>query len=88
MPPRPQPVPARIYHEGGQIMAGERFPKCAVVSTDLWRENCINMGLSGSDKEEARRKAFRRAMDDLTQRGLVLTWSNYVWTKFDADMMG
>lgn len=72
----------------GEIMSGEQFPNCAVVHVDRWREQCNNMALSGSTKDEARRKAFRRVFEDLRQRGQVKTWADYVWTEFDERMVG
>ncbi|PZP63003.1 MAG: hypothetical protein DI604_28160 [Delftia acidovorans] len=74
--------------QAGQIMTGERFPGCAVTAVDLWRDIAVGMGISGSSKDEARRKAFRRAFDDLRSRKLIDTWADYAWSTFDEQMMG
>jgi hypothetical protein len=74
--------------QDGQLMTGERFPNCAVAAIDLWRDLAIGMGLSGSSKDEARRKAFKRAFDDLRSRQLIETWADYAWSKFDEEMTG
>lgn len=91
LPPKLQIMLAALEEatkQDGQIMSGEKFPKCAVASMDLWRDIAVGMGLSGSPKDDARRKAFRRAFDDLRARQLVDTWADYAWSKFDEEMTG
>ena len=49
------------------------------ITIDQWREHAYKRGLSHSDKLDARRKAFSRAMTGLTAIHRIGVWDPYVW---------
>jgi len=49
-----------------------------LVDRDAWRKACRRKGLSEGD-EESEKRAFRRAVNQLSGAGLVGAYSTYVW---------
>ncbi len=51
-----------------------------VIKKDLWRRYCYLAGISAEDaSEDARRMAFKRAVEGLQRKGLIAVWEPYVW---------
>jgi hypothetical protein len=49
------------------------------LKRDTWREACYKgLGVE-SDKPDARRQAFNRAVDDLLGKKAVETWDDWYW---------
>ncbi|WP_372425854.1 AAA family ATPase [Salinarimonas chemoclinalis] len=66
--------------------AGEKPPptdhiprSVTVVRVETWRNRCYKGQISGSDKPEARQKAFKRAADALQRKGRMATWGEWAW---------
>ena len=57
-----------------------REPQTAldIVTVDLWREYAFKRGIGGQDPD-ARRKAFKRAVENLASDRLVGMWEPYAW---------
>lgn len=51
-----------------------------VVAEDEWRKHCYNRQISGSDKQDAKQKAFKRAADSLQVKGKIAVANGWVWT--------
>jgi hypothetical protein len=50
------------------------------VTKDLWRRYCYQGGIAGADtSEDAKKKAFQRAVKSLHSRELIGLWEPYVW---------
>jgi hypothetical protein len=49
------------------------------VTENLWRDYCYQGSISGSDKADAKQKAFRRAAAALLAKGCVGKWGEFVW---------
>jgi hypothetical protein len=54
-------------------------PKATVVTLEQWRGYALMAGVSTSDKEDSRRKAFDRAHASLVGGNLVGAWTDYRW---------
>lgn len=66
--------------EAGQSSPGGPIPSSArVVQIGLWREYAYSMGVSQSDSGEARKKAFSRASQELTAKGVIGVNDPLVW---------
>jgi hypothetical protein len=67
--------------EGGEpAPPGSGYPKGAtVVPIVLWRDHCLRGGLFMGVKMESARRAFRRAVDDLTGLRRIGVWDERVW---------
>jgi hypothetical protein len=52
-----------------------------VVKVDLWRRYADTGSVSDSEKPDAKRKAFKRAVDTLQARGAVGVWNGLAWIK-------
>ena len=51
-----------------------------VMTKDLWRRYCYQGGISGADtSDDAKKKAFQRALKSLQTRGLIGIWEPFVW---------
>jgi hypothetical protein len=50
-----------------------------VVRESLWRKYCYDGGITISDEQEAKKKAFQRACESLLSRELIGKWQEYVW---------
>jgi KaiC/GvpD/RAD55 family RecA-like ATPase len=66
--------------------AGEIPPACdhipakkPCVAESLWREYCYAGQITGSNKPDARQKAFRRAAETLIAYGHVGKWGTWIW---------
>jgi KaiC/GvpD/RAD55 family RecA-like ATPase len=86
--PKLSPTEARALELLGEAIAkaGEIPPACdhipsnvSCVTEALWREYCYAGQISGSDKPDARQKAFRRAGEALVGTGHVGKWQAWVW---------
>lgn len=70
----------KAISESGSPSPGGPVPNgSSVVSITLWREYAYSMGVSPSDTPEARKRAFRRAVQDLTAKGAVGVAEPYAW---------
>ena len=70
-----------IRRDGHCITDHERIePGTRVVTVDQWREECARGGISGSEKPDAGRMAFKRAYEKLNGT-LVEVCDDYVWIK-------
>jgi hypothetical protein len=49
------------------------------VTLDQWREHAFRLGISGSEDERARKTAFNRAFDKLTEEKKIAAWDEHVW---------
>ena len=49
------------------------------VKRSHWQEFAYRRGISGSDKESARRMAFQRAVEDLQLKNKIGVWDGEVW---------
>jgi hypothetical protein len=54
-------------------------PHARIVSRKLWKEYACLRGISGSDTEEAKRKAFERAAEALCAEGMAGRWGDNCW---------
>ncbi|MHC3128041.1 hypothetical protein OB03_12465, partial [Brevundimonas sp. GN22] len=59
---------------GGPIPTGVR-----VVKYDLWRQYAYNAGISPADTPEANKRAFHRAAEALTAKGIVGVHLPFAW---------
>jgi hypothetical protein len=50
-----------------------------VVDLSLWRQYAYEGSVTGSDKPDAKRKAFDRAVTKLQSMGLVGVWGSFAW---------
>jgi len=70
----------RAIVEAGEPSPGGMIPNGArVVQMSLWREYAYSMGVSPSGTTEARKKAFGRAIQDLSAKGAVGIAEPYAW---------
>jgi hypothetical protein len=53
------------------------------VHIDKWRDAAYSSGIASSSSQEAKQKAFRRAVTDLLSAGYVKTRDDYYWLKPD-----
>lgn len=67
----------------GQVRTGKDWPTCRIVQIDQWRELCDRHGLADSEKPDSRKKAFQRARDALTDKGIIRSFDGFVWRCFD-----
>jgi RecA-family ATPase len=71
---------AAIVEAGEQPPASNHIPSSVrVVKESLWRKYCYEGGITASDEQEARKKAFQRACDSLLSRELIGKWQDHVW---------
>jgi len=54
------------------------------VHIDVWREAAYRAGVSTSSKQDAKKTAFRRAVEDLRDGGRIETRDGYYWPKRDT----
>jgi hypothetical protein len=54
-------------------------PNTQCVAEEVWRECCYRGSISGSGKQDAKQKAFKRAADDLLTAGRIGKWDPWVW---------
>ena len=70
----------RAIDEGGQPSPGGPVPLTVRVShVDLWRQYAYSMGVSESDTEPSRRRAFYDTRKSLQAKGLVGLFEQYAW---------
>lgn len=50
-----------------------------VVPLDKWRERAYSAGISESDTDDSKRKAFKRAYDKLVETEKICVWNSLVW---------
>jgi hypothetical protein len=66
--------------ETGEFVASNTIPeKARVVQLSMWRAYAYRSGISTSDEERAKQKAFKACHDALVAGGKVAEWSGYVW---------
>lgn len=51
------------------------------IDVDAWRMSCYDAGISATSNTEAKRKAFKRAVSGLQDRGLVSAKNDFWWAK-------
>src|SRR5262249_33264693 len=69
-----------IAEAGEQPPASNHVPSnVRVVKESLWRKYCYEGGITASDEQEARKKAFQRACENLLSRELIGKWQELVW---------
>jgi hypothetical protein len=69
-----------IVREGTTPPANSHIPPNTLCVTEsLWRECCYRGSISGSDKLQAKQKAFKRSADDLITAGYIGKWEPWVW---------
>jgi hypothetical protein len=58
----------------------DRYPKgtTGALLSD-WREYCYRAHITASDKPDAKRKAFNRALNGLKSAGKAAVWGDYAW---------
>jgi hypothetical protein len=71
----------------GRRITSDNLPTCAVVELTHWRHMCDMHGLSASDKDDAKKKAFDRAKDALIKGAHVRQFGAFVW-RTDAKAKG
>jgi hypothetical protein len=54
-------------------------PNTRCVSEDLWRRYCYQGGISGSDDQKAREKAFKRSAETLLADKRIGSWGGWIW---------
>jgi len=54
-------------------------PNTRVVSIETWRLYAYQSSITGSDKPDARQKAFARAVHNLQAAKLIGIWGDYAW---------
>lgn len=65
--------------EAGEPSPGGTIPNNArVVRVETWREYAYRRGLGG-ENQEARKKAFQRARENLASKGVVAIWEPWTW---------
>jgi AAA domain len=72
----------QAIEEAGQTPpASNHIPKSArVVTVNLWKEYACSRGIAGEGTtEDAKRKAFTRAMVALLAEGLACNWQDHCW---------
>lgn len=67
----------------GQIRTGSDWPPCPVVLVEHWREAAYRHGISTSDKQDSRKKAFQQLRDALIGKGVIRIYDEHVWRCFD-----
>lgn len=71
---------AEAIAEDGVPPTSDRIPRSIrVVTVETWRKSAYRMGISASDEPEAKRKAFRRASEQLIGAGRVGFDNDMVW---------
>lgn len=63
----------------GKTISGPNYPPCPVVSLDAWRIMCDRHGLTGSEDPQTKGRTFRRARDELHEKGLIRIFDGYAW---------
>ena len=53
--------------------------KTSCVTERLWRDYCYQGAISGSDRPNAKQKAFKRAAETLLAKGCIGKWGDLVW---------
>lgn len=66
---------------GTQEMGGAA---CEIVHIDHWREAAYATGISCSPNQDAKKKAFQRAVSDLLTSGWIGTRDDYWWPSRDT----
>ena len=72
---------AAAIEEAGEVPpANDCIPvNTSCVAESLWRDYCYKGAISGSDNPDARRKAFKRAAEELLKKGCIGKWGDLVW---------
>lgn len=65
--------------EQGKTISGPNYPACPVVAVEAWRAMCDRHGLTDSEDTQTRGRTFRRARDELHEKGLVRIFDGHVW---------
>jgi hypothetical protein len=69
-----------IARQGEIPPANNHIPaKTVCVTESLWRGFCYQGAISGSDKPDAKQKAFKRAAGELLAKGRIGKWGDHVW---------
>jgi hypothetical protein len=63
----------------GVILTGKDWPACRIVKIEEWHAMCDRHGLTDTDNDESRRKAFQRARRTLTNHNVIRFFDSYVW---------
>jgi KaiC/GvpD/RAD55 family RecA-like ATPase len=86
--PKLPPAPKRalelltdaIAREGSVPAANNHIPSnTSCVTENLWRDYCYQGAISGSDKADAKQKAFKRAAKALLAAGRIGKWGDLIW---------
>jgi len=73
-----------LHAAGKPVTSNHVPPAVPVVTKSLWRDYCYQGGISAGDSsDEARKKAFQRAVRSLHSRGFVGIWEPHVWVAHD-----
>lgn len=67
-----------VDEAGERVTSNHVPPALRVTTVDLWREYAFKRGIGGQDPD-ARRKAFKRAVENLASDRLVGMWEPYAW---------
>jgi hypothetical protein len=54
-------------------------PNTRCVAESIWREACYAGGVTNSDKTDPKRKAFKRASEELSKAGRIGNLGDLVW---------
>ena len=70
-----------VIEKAGEIPpANDHIPANTLcVTKGVWRNYCYRGAISGSDNPDARRKAFKRAAEELLKKGCIGKWGDLVW---------
>jgi hypothetical protein len=69
-----------LTRDGKAPPASSHIPANSLaVDYDLWRRYCYLAGISSTDTQEAKQKAFARAAEKLLGAELVKRWDSWVW---------
>ena len=69
-----------LLEDKGEKSPGGRIPNgVMVLKLSEWRPRCKARGLTGTGTDEAEKKAFQRAFEDLQKAGLIATFGDLVW---------
>ena len=70
--------PQSLIDQLEKTHSNQFFPPLSVVRDVMWRERSYLQGISGGG-QDAKRKAFNRAHDDLLEQGRVRTFDGLYW---------
>jgi hypothetical protein len=69
-----------IAEAGEKPPASNHIPASVrVVSRSLWKKYAFAKGVSGSENEDAKRKAFERGAESLVALGIAGVWDEWCW---------